>query len=79
MRCDDARNPQSPLVALVFAQPTPRPSATVVARLRQLRHGSREGGAQDGARLKGTPDLVFGKDYFLLPNPLYGSWQGNPP
>ncbi|WP_271518967.1 HAD family acid phosphatase [Bradyrhizobium sp. CCBAU 53380] len=34
---------------------------------------------QDEARINGTPDLVFGKDYFLIPNPLYGSWQNNKP
>jgi len=34
---------------------------------------------QVGARANGTPDLVFGQDYFLIPNPLYGSWQGNAP
>lgn len=34
---------------------------------------------QDDARLQGTPGLVFGQDYFLLPNPLYGSWQNNKP
>ena len=34
---------------------------------------------QGEARLQGTPGLVFGRDYFLLPNPLYGSWQGNAP
>ncbi len=33
---------------------------------------------QDEAR-KGTADLLFGRDYFLLPNPLYGSWQKNSP
>lgn len=34
---------------------------------------------QAEARENGVPELVFGRDYFLLPNPLYGSWQGNPP
>ncbi|MDF0522852.1 HAD family acid phosphatase [Bradyrhizobium yuanmingense] len=34
---------------------------------------------QAEARTGGTPDLVFGRDYFLLPNPLYGSWQNNKP
>ncbi|UWU82994.1 hypothetical protein N2605_25920 [Bradyrhizobium yuanmingense] len=34
---------------------------------------------QADARSNGTPTLVFGKDYFLIPNPLYGSWQGNAP
>jgi len=32
---------------------------------------------QEEARQHGTPDLVFGRDYFLLPNPLYGSWTDN--
>lgn len=34
---------------------------------------------QEEARIGGTPDLVLGKDYFLLPNPLYGSWRDNKP
>jgi len=34
---------------------------------------------QQGARSRGTGSLVFGRDYFLLPNPLYGSWTDNPP
>ena len=34
---------------------------------------------QEEARQHGTPDLVFGRDYFLLPNPLYGSWTDNKP
>lgn len=34
---------------------------------------------QEGARNEGTPNLTFGRDYFLLPNPLYGSWQKNKP
>lgn len=34
---------------------------------------------QHEARLHGTPGLAFGKDYFLLPNPLYGSWRDNKP
>lgn len=34
---------------------------------------------QEGARRVGTPNLGFGKDYFLLPNPLYGSWRDNAP
>ena len=34
---------------------------------------------QAEARVSGPPDLVFGKDYFLIPNPLYGSWQNNTP
>jgi predicted secreted acid phosphatase/endonuclease/exonuclease/phosphatase family metal-dependent hydrolase len=37
------------------------------------------GTTQDGARKQGTPGLSFGKDYFLLPNPLYGSWEDNKP
>jgi predicted secreted acid phosphatase len=35
--------------------------------------------SQADARINGTPDLVFGRDYFLIPNPLYGSWQNNKP
>lgn len=34
---------------------------------------------QSEARRQGTPGLVFGKDYFLLPNSLYGSWRENKP
>ena len=35
--------------------------------------------SQESARLHGTAPLEFGKDYFILPNPLYGSWTNNPP
>ena len=34
---------------------------------------------QESARTKGVAPLVFGKDYYMLPNPLYGSWTGNKP
>jgi predicted secreted acid phosphatase/endonuclease/exonuclease/phosphatase family metal-dependent hydrolase len=34
---------------------------------------------QDTARANGTGALVFGRDYFVIPNPLYGSWEANKP
>jgi predicted secreted acid phosphatase/endonuclease/exonuclease/phosphatase family metal-dependent hydrolase len=34
---------------------------------------------QEAARRNGTGDLLFGRDYFLIPNPLYGSWTDNKP
>lgn len=37
------------------------------------------GVTQRSARLHGTAPLEFGKDYFILPNPLYGSWTNNKP
>lgn len=35
--------------------------------------------SQADARTAGAHGLESGKDYFLLPNPLYGSWIGNAP
>jgi predicted secreted acid phosphatase len=34
---------------------------------------------QDSVRASGTAALVFGRDYFIMPNPLYGSWGFNKP